>query len=360
MENEIKNLWQFYTITKDVVDAMYAACEKATSSIDLEVFIFENDEEGERFTELLVRKATEGVKVRLLCDTAGSYYFSISSMPRRLKKAGVQLRFFNDIQPWRITRIPLWLNRNHRKLLVIDRAIAFTGGANIGAFMREWRDTHARFEGPIVQELQAAYDHMWWLSGRDKFLRFKAPRQTSDGFMVLTNAPRIGQRFIHSSIIEAIRQAKKYIYLTTPYFVPDHRFLRVLRLAARRGVEVKVLVPSASDHPYVDFASNFYFRPALKSGVEIYRYQAGIIHAKTVVIDGVWSSMGSANIDNLSSLWNYELNVVSFDTKFAEELKYHFVTDLMQAHEVTLAEWDRRGWWKRMFEAICAPFGKFF
>ncbi len=352
--------WKFFTSTKAALDGMYEACAAATSSIDCEQFIFENDSEGERFAELFIKKAGEGVKVRLLADTAGSYYFYNSAWPRKLQKAGVQVRFFNEISPWRITRVPIWLNRNHRKLLVVDRKVAVTGGVGISTYMHSWRDTNLLLQGPVVDELQAAFDHMWWMVGRDRFMRSKTPRQTVDGFTVVTNAPHFRQRFIHQTAIEAIRQARDYIYITTPYFVPDHRFMRVLRLARKRGVEVKLLVPSASDHPYVDYASNFYFRSALKTGIEIYRYEPGMIHAKTMVIDGVWASVGSANVDNLSSYFNHELNIVANNRKFAEEIRQHFITDLIHSHEVLPEVWEKRSFAHKCMETISAPFGRFF
>lgn len=352
--------WQFYLTVEDAWKAMLEACKEAKSTIDFEQFIFENDEIGRQFVEVFIAKAKEGVKVRVLIDTAGSYGFILSGLARQLTKGGVELRYFNKISPWKVTRLPIWFFRDHRKVLVIDREVGFTGGVGIGYKMRTWRDTHFRIEGDVVYQLQEAFDHMWWITGHERFIRFKECRQTPDGFKVITNAPHFRQRYIHRTFLEIIRSAKRYVYITTPYFVPDVRFSRVLRLAAKRGVDVRILIPEYSDHPLVDFASNYHFRNAFKSGIRIFKYNHPMLHAKTLVTDDEWVSVGSSNIDNYSSFFNYELNVTSVDRKFVSEVRNQFFVDLKNATEIDPQDWKKRSVFRKVLETIFAPFGRFF
>jgi cardiolipin synthase len=352
--------WHFYLSTEEAWEAMYRACEDAHSTIDFEQFIFWDEEIGNRFGDLWIKKVKEGVKVRLLCDTAGSYFFSNSKLALKLENAGVLIQFFNPIKPWRITKLKIWLYRDHRKLLIVDNDVAFIGGVGVSEQMRDWRDTQLKITGPIVSELQGAFDHMWWIGERERFARFKEPRQTIDGFSVITNAPHFRQRFIHRTFLEVIRSAKKTIYLTTPYFVPDARFFRVLRLAAKRGVEVRILVPARSNHPYVDLASHHNFAKAFKFGIHIHQYQKGMIHCKTMVIDDDWASVGSSNIDNFSSFLNYEINISSVDKKFVEEMKEQFNNDLKESTEILPEGWKKRLVIYKILEFFFAPLGVFF
>ena len=276
--------WKWHLSSADAWEAMLSASEQAKVSIDLEEFIFVNDAVGERFVTTLLNKVGDGVRVRVLCDAAGSFFFSASQMGRRLREGGVELKFFNPISPWKVITLEPWAFRDHRKLLVIDRQRAFVGGVCIGEEFVRWRDTMVEISGEIAGHLQETFEHMWWATKRKKFTRFKDVRQTEDGFTVITNAPHFRQRFINRTFLDVMRHAKKYIYLTTPYFVPDRRFFRVLRLAARRGVDVRILLPVKTDHPYVDMASSAHFRKAFKSGVRIFRYQVSMLHAKTLVV----------------------------------------------------------------------------
>ncbi len=354
--------WKFSLSSEDAWNAMYESCDNAKHSIDFEQFIFSANEIGLKFLELFERKAREGVRVRLLCDTAGSFsLFTSGTILNKAKKAGVEIRFFNQIKPWRITRFKIWFFRNHRKLLVVDREIGFIGGVGIDDAFKNWRDTHVKvMGGDIITEMQSAFDHMWWVSEREKFVRFKEPHQTSDGFRIVTNAPHFRQRHVHRTFLEIIRSAEEYVYLTTPYFVPDSRFFRVLRLAARRRVDVRILIPDHSDHPYVDLASCSYFQRAFDSKIRIYRYKGRMLHAKTMVVDGRWSSVGSSNVDNLSSFFNHEANLVSVDTRFAEDIRSQFADDLKNAVEISPNTWDARGSIQKVLEFFCAPFGRFF
>lgn len=340
---------------------MYDACVEAEHSIEIEQFLFYNDRIGNKFVDLLIHKAKEGVRVRLLVDSAGSFGYFGAALEKRLLRGGVDLLFFNPISIWQWRASPIWLLRDHRKLLIVDKKVGFIGGVGIADKLEGWRDTHVRFVGSVVHELQEAFDHMWWIAVRNKFVRYKKPRPTVDGFTVVTNAPHRRQRFIYRTLIEAVRNAKKYVYLTSPYFVPDYKFFRVLRLAAKRGVDVRVLLPNKSDHPLVDQASDWHYSRAFAAGIRIFEYH-GMLHTKSLVIDGDWSTMGSSNMDNLSSFINYEINVISTDRRFTEELKMHFLMDSSpeKAEEVDPRTWHNRSLWKQFKELFAAPFGRFF
>ncbi len=351
--------WKFYTRTALAWDAMYDACAQAQMSIDFETYIFENDAIGTRFIELFKKKITQGVRIRLLCDMVGSFNFVNSSLPAELSKLGVQIAVFNPINPWRIGSISSWFFRNHRKILLVDAQTMFTGGIGIRDEMRLWRDTQVCITGEVVKETERAFERMWKMVLIDKFLRFEKPRLSASHFNFVTNSPHVRQRFIHKWFLAAIRNAKESVCITTPYFIPDPRFMRVLRLAAHRNVAVKLIVPKRSDHDFVDRVSDSHITSLLRSGVRVYKYTEGILHAKTMVIDDDWASVGSSNIDNLSFIFNYEGNIVSSDRAFVGELKEHFHNDLAGCDEVSSDGWHGRPFVNKMLELVYRPFGAF-
>ena len=352
--------WHFYRFSKEAWDGMYETAAAAERSIDFEQFIFMAEEQaGARFADLFIKKAKEGVAVRLLCDMVGSYDFFASIRAEELRRAGVEIVFFNIIKPWRFLNPKAWLFRDHRKLMIVDSRVALIGGVGIADAFADWRDTHMRITGPLVAELMTGFEQMWRNAANEKFIRFKEPRQTHDGFTAVTNAPHWRQRFMNRTVLDAMRNAERCIFLATPYFVPDARFFRVLRLAARRGVDVRLIVPTETDHPIVDRASRYFFSKALQAGVRIFLY-GDMLHAKTVIIDNEWGAAGSSNIDNLSTSFNYELNVASVERKFVEDLGVHFIEDLARCRELSWAEWRGRSFFAKFLEFCSAPFGRFF
>ena len=350
--------WKLYSHTHEAWEAMFADCENAKETIDCEMYIFEVAGIGKRFVDLFIKKSLEGVKVRLLLDMVGSYSFYISDLPEELHRAGVEVRFFNPISPWRITNFTSNFFRTHKKLLVIDRKIVHTGGVNISEEMRHWRDSNVRLHGELAEEADHIFARMWRIVEVGKFLPFQKHSVYVKNFSFRTNAPHLRQRFIYNELIDVIRNAKKYVYLTTAYFVPDIRLLRVLRLAARRGVDVRILLPLASDFKSVDLAAQSYFTLLLKAGVKIYRYPHPILHAKTAVVDRAWASVGSFNLDSYSFLFDYELNVVSNSEEFAFELQEAFLKDLEHAHEVKAPEWYKRSFFRKALEIATWPIHK--
>lgn len=346
-----------YTKTEEVWEAMLEACEQATVSIDLEQYIFESNQIGKRFIEILKKKAGEGVKVRMLIDTAGSYSFYRSSVHAELRAMGIRVRFFNIISPWRIPNFFSWFFRNHKKTLVIDGRIGFTGGTGVGEHMRDWRDTTGRVEGEVVKEIAASFEDMWLLADEKNII---SKVRLFEGYTkrqeFVTNAPYFQKRFLYHTFMNALGNAEKSIYLTTPYFVPDRKLIRILKKAVRRGVDVKVILPEKIDVPAVASAAHSSFSELLRNGVRIFKYHPAILHAKTAVVDGTWGTYGSFNLDSLSFRYNYEANIITNDHAIISELHKHFLHDLTHSIEITYDEWKKRPLLRKFQEFIVMPF----
>lgn len=351
---------QFFTQSDEAWEEMLALCEQAHSTIDMEQYILTNDEIGSRFLEVFIRKAKEGVKIRLICDTAGSYFFYNSPIPDELRRIGIEIRFFNIISPWRIHNFFSWFFRDHRKLLVVDATVGMIGGVGIRADMASWRDTTTKVAGAIVVEMQHSFNDMWLLAAeKNIFARIKRSKWAVRGFNIVTNAPYPRKRFLYHQIIDAIGSAQKYVYLTTPYFVPNPKLLRVLKLAVHRGVDVRIIVPKTSDIILVNRASHSFFFELLSAGVRIYEYEETFIHAKTAVIDDEWCTLGSFNFDNLSFTYNHEANLVSTDKKNIARIKQHFETDISRSAEIYTATWVKRPVLWKVREFFILPFRRF-
>lgn len=355
---EKNTIWKFYTEPKEAWAAMLLACRAATRSIDLEQFIFDYDEIGQQFLDVCMQKAKEGVKVRILCDAAGSFSFFRASFINNLRQEGLEIVFFNSFIPGTLRNHSIWFFRDHRKLLVVDQKIGFTGSICLTDEVKTWRDTHVKIEGEVVIEMLETFNHMWERAHKRKYRGNSLTKVGSEGFNYVPSIPRPRQRFLYYRLIEAIRSAEKYIYLTTPYFVPDRRFLRVLELATRRGVEVKLLVPERSDHTLVDIAARSFFQSVLKSGIQIYQYTERMIHSKVAIIDDKWATIGSLNFDNVSFLYNFEANIVTTNKHFISELKMHFWADQSHSKKLELKEWNKRPFINRCLEFLILPIRK--
>jgi len=347
---------QFYTVTKDAWDIMLDDIRQAKKTIDIEQYIFTIDSIGVKFVELLREKAREGIQIRLICDMVGSFGFYRSVIPELLKSVGIQIKFFNPISPWRITHFSSNFFRDHRKLMIIDETVGHIGGVGIQEHMAPWRDTHLRITGPLVDDLHNNFEVVWKAAGKKwKYIRFPKPERFIKNFNLVINSPGLGQRHIYHELISNIRNAKHFIYITTPYFIPDVILFRVLRLAAKRGVDVRLLMPQISDHIFVNHAREAYFTLALKAGIKILIYQPEMMHAKTAIID-TWATAGSFNLDSLSFVFNHEANISSTDKMFVDELKKHFSDDSLQTRAIVYEEWIRRPWRKKFLELLTWPF----
>ena len=351
--------FQFYPDGASAWEAMLADCRGARESIDFEQYIFKEDGIGRAFIETLAARAAAGVRVRLLIDAVGGIFLSNASIAR-LRNAGVGVRLFKPVRSWVPHRISSWFFRDHRKFLIVDGRVAQTGGIGVNDRMRDWRDTQVRLEGPIVREMQDSFERMWRSAAGGTFHFTKFPDNVftaEKDFVLQTSAPHLRQRFMRRALIRAIRTAHTYVYLTTPYFIPDIKFFVAVRRAARRGVGVRILLPGVSDHFLLDVASGSYFDSFLRAGVKIYQYSAGrrILHAKTAAIDDVWTTVGSTNLDNLSLRWNYEANISSINAEFAREIRKHFLNDLKSSREVWPDAWRRRPIYIKLLEALTWP-----
>lgn len=358
------NNWQLYTDNEKAFEAMLSACEMATESIDLEQFIFFKDSAGERFIDICTKKAAQGVKVRFLWDAAGSFNFFGSSIAEELRKKGIELVFFKRLIPTfnRLHKFESYYFRNHRRSLVIDSKIAFTGSFCVSKETINWRDTTVRLEGDVVGEIIQKFQKMWRRGTKNRAPNnlFKETDRTEEKeFMYIGNTPLPGRRYLYRYILRKVRDAQASIQITTPYFVPNLNLAHALRKAARRGVDVKIILPEWTDHPVVDLAARTYFHSMLKSGVKIYLYKGEMLHAKTIVVDDAWSTIGTMNLDHVSLLYNYEANVVTSNLFFTKEVYEHFINDLNKCEEMTLDKWQNGyglqkflGFFVRFFRAI--------
>jgi cardiolipin synthase A/B len=336
--------WTLFASNHEAWNSMLEDCNKARKSIVLEQFIFTNDDFGQKLIDVCIERAKAGVEVRFLWDAAGSFSFFGSNLANELREKGIKLLFWKTLIPgyFKVPNYRSWFLRNHRRTLVIDEKVGYTGSICIKDSMKNWRDTNVRLEGPVAISMERAFDKMWVHASGRRYVG--APRPPRDAeFTYQVNSPTPGQKFLYRNIVEAVRSAEHYIYITTPYFVPPPRLVRVIKLAAHRGVDVRIILPEKSDHyPALDLGARSFFHTLFKSGVRIFLYGGNVIHSKTIIVDGTWATVGSLNLDNASLLYNYEANIVSLNSKFNEELAAHFVHDMNKSKEIDPREWNSR------------------
>jgi cardiolipin synthase len=347
--------------------AMLAAIEGARDHIHLETYILDDDEVGQRFAQALIDKQRQGVQVNLIHDSFGTL-----ATPReffqRLTEAGVRVLEFNPVNP-AMARQEWELNeRDHRKLLIVDGRTAFLGGINIsgvyssGSFAAgprsrkpdastgdttPWRDTHLQLQGPVVAELQKLFLETWAAQKGEPLAarnHFPPPERVGkDVVRAIGSSPKDPYSLMYATLLSAIGSAETSVHLTNAYFAPDPQLLAALEDAARRGVDVKLILPGKTDSWLVFHAGRNYYGQLLRAGVKIYERQGVILHAKTGLIDGVWATVGSTNLDWRSFLHNHELNAVVLGSDFAGQLRAVFERDLAGSTEISLAQWERRG-----------------
>lgn len=341
--------WRFFKTPLETWQAMYEDCQGARYSIEFEQYIFERDELGERFMELFIRKAREGVRVFLLLDKFGSLSTYFSPRVRELRRSGGRVYFFNPIGWWHLLRPWKWFPRTHAKTMLIDSRIVYSGGVCFDAAMKHWRDTHIRITGPVAQEVRRAFDHLWQrFHGGPSPAVGEAPPVIAHGFRFATSAATTRRNAIYRQMAERIRHARYSITITSPFFIPSRRLLALLSHAARRGVEVMVLVSEVSDVRLADFVTQSYFGRLLKSGIRVFLYRGTVLHGKVVVVDEEWATMGSMNMDYLSLFRNRETNLIITESAAVAELAQHFREDLRQSVEVTPAAWQKWPWHARI------------
>jgi cardiolipin synthase len=330
--------------------AMLAAIESAKKSVSLSTYIFDNDASGHQFVEALGRAVSRGVEVRVLIDSAGARY-SWPPVTHKLRHAGVNtVRFLPSLAPWRVATINL---RNHRKALVVDGKIAFTGGMNIrhGNVLADKpkgpvQDLHFRVGGPVVAQLQEAFANDWAFCTReilDGDIWFPLLHYSGNTIArVITDGPDGDFEKLRWTLLAALAEAQTSVQIFTPYFLPDTTLVSALNLAALRGVRVDIILPAKSNLPYVHWASRALWWQVLERGCHIWLTPPPFDHSKLMIVDGHWVLLGSANWDARSLRLNFELNLECYGRELAHDLTRFVERKFHGAHEVTLAEADGR------------------
>ncbi len=358
--------------------AMFAAIRKARDHINLETYIIEADEIGQQFADLLLEQQRRGVQVNIIYDSVGAFN-TPKAFFEPLKASGVGILEFNPVNPLNVRRQWMINHRDHRKLLIVDGRTAFIGGINIssvysaGSVVRPpahatsatipWRDTQVHIEGPVVAELQKQFMKTWEkqhgkpLVPKEYFPRIKV--QGNEIVRAIGSTPDDPYSVIYLTLLSAIGSAEKYVYLTNAYFVPDPQLVKAMMDAAGRGVDVKLILPSHSDFAATLYAGRSHYSTLLEAGVKIYERRGALLHSKTAVIDGVWSTVGSTNLDWRSFLDNDEMNVVILGREFAQKMEAVFARDLQASEAIDPEHWERRPlssrlkeWMARMWERL--------
>ncbi len=356
-----------YFTGKDALEAMYEAIEAAEEYVHLQSYIFERkDKTGKKFINLLKQKAQEGVKVRLLVDSVGSWSMN-KHFHRQMREAGVEsFEFLKVVFPTFTHRINY---RNHRKVLIVDGKIGFVGGVNIAdryyfgpkKIKGIWRDTHMSIMGSAINGLQSNFIQDWYFASR-KRLNDKRyfNDEKSNGrhkIQVASCGPDSDWKTIEQAFILFITSAKKYVYIQSPYFLPTESVRMALMVAAMSGTDVRLMLPDKSDSRFAQNASHSYLKEMLEAGIRIFRYKGGFIHSKMVVTDDSLTTIGSSNMDFRSFESNFEVNAFMYDTAIARQCKNHFLKDEEQAYEVTASTWEKRPKVNRIIESFARLFG---
>ena len=334
--------------------------QNAKHHIHIEFFIFKNDQSGKVVRDLLMKKASEGVEVRFIYDKVANWLVP-KKFYNKMKKSGVKIASLMDAK---FVKFAEKLNyRNHRKVIVIDGITSYIGGMNISNnyFVNpNWRDTHLRIQGQGALGLQACFLIDWYSSGEpflDDATYFPEAKDYTQNLMqIATGGPYSLYHNLLQAMVNIIIGAKKYIYMQTPYFLPNESLFQSLQMAALSGIDVRLMVSRKSDSSYVDPASRSYYADLLEAGMKIYEAQDKFIHAKTLVIDDMLSVIGSANLDFRSFETNFEINCYLYDPQLAKRNKEIFLHDMEYCKEITYEEWIKRPKWKKFFESVMRLF----
>lgn len=349
---------------EEIFPAKLTAIREARRTITFAQYVFEEGTPAADTARALAERCRAGVKVHVLLDAVGSLQMP-AEYRQWLTEAGCQVEAYRPVTPWTIDRVNF---RNHRRVLVVDGRIGVTGGSGTsgkwsgnGKQEGHWRDTDIRVEGPVVEQLQGAFAENWLeatgvaLGGADYFPR-PLPARGTIKTQIVRSSPAGGSVAMYTMFLLAMASARRSIFITNPYFVPDDKMIDTLAQAAQRGVRVVLLLPGAIDHNLVRQASRSQLGRLLRRGVEIHEYRAALLHAKTMVIDSMWATVGSTNLDRRSFELNEELNLVVYDAGIARRLEQVFVKDLEESRRVTYEEWRRRGFIARILETLSVPF----
>jgi cardiolipin synthase len=345
----------------DTYQAMLATIQAARDHINMETYILEDDEVGQRFADALIAKQREGVQVNLIYDSVGTIATPVAFF-QRLRDSGIRTLEFNPVNP--LTAKAGWdvNQRDHRKLLIVDGQTAFLGGINISSVYSgssfsqhskvrpdgklPWRDTHLQIDGPVVAEFQKLFLETWRKQKGDMLEQsnFFPPlqRQGNEVVRAIGSSPDDASSLIYVTLLSAINSAEIEVLLTNAYFLPDPQLLAALKAAVARGVDVRLVLPGSTDSALVFHAGRSHYDELLADGVKIYERRNALMHAKTALIDGVWSTVGSTNLDWRSFLHNDEVNAVVLGEEFGNRMRAVFEDDVANSEPITLDQWRRR------------------
>ena len=364
----VGNEVEVFTDGRSKFDALIEDIKAARHSVNLQYYIFEDDKIGGEIANLLIEKARQGVKVRVIYDHVGSWHVK-NKFFKRMREEGIEAHpFFKVSFPQLGTRIN-W--RNHRKICIIDRQVGYIGGMNIadryidgGKKFDLWRDTHVRVKGPIVDALQYSFAVDWNFMGggliEDELdnlpvhtAHANAERTVGNvGVQMLTSGPTSQWSNIALSFQKAIATAARRVYIQTPYFLPTEGLLKALQAAALAHVDVRVMIPDRSDSRMLTHASDSYISECMRAGIKFYRYKAGMLHSKMLLVDDEFVSIGSTNFDFRSFDYNFEANLFFFSKELSEQMLEVFRNDLKQSERITPAKWRRRRLSHRIAESV--------
>lgn len=354
---------EFYSHANEMLASLFAEIKKAKKSVHIQFFIFLDDEIGTKLADLLIEKAKEGVEVRLMYDDVGSWKAKRSFF-KRIEKEGVKVSAFLKV------RIPVLTSRvnyrNHRKVVVVDGQVGFMGGMNIadryidGINGGIWRDCHFKVTGRAVAGLQTSFIIDWYSTTKE-FLSshkyFPILRNEGDSLMqIVTSGPTGEFKGIHQGIFHAITNAKEYVYIQTPYFIPTENLMLAIQTAALSGVEVRLMLPEKSDTVFVHFATMSYIKDLLHSKVKVDFYKEGFLHSKLMIIDDSLVIVGSANMDVRSFEHNFEIDAFIYDKNVALDAKSIYQNDLKNTSPMELSEWLKRPVLKRFASSVSRLF----
>jgi cardiolipin synthase len=357
------NSVEFLLNGEQIFPSMIEAINAAQRTITYAQYFYEDGPVARDMAEALAERCRNGVGVNVLLDSFGALGIP-AEYADLMKRSGCHVAYARPLtQPF----FRKANNRMHRRILVVDGRIGFTGGSGVsrkwmgnGRVEHHWRDTDVRIEGPVVEYLQGAFAENWLeatgmvLGGEAYFPRPLEPRGPVHA-QIVKSSPAAGGTGMYTTFLLAVSAARRSIYITNPYFVLDDKMSEALRQAARRGVRVIVLVPGAIDHNIVRQASRRAFGSMLRSGIQIFEYAPALLHSKTMVIDGVWTTIGSTNLDNRSFAVNDELNLIAYSAPVAQRMEQIFMDDVALSRPVTFEDWKRRGIIAKMLELLALP-----
>ncbi len=376
-------IYHLHHTTRSGLEALKHRLREAEHTIEFETFYIVPDSVGREILDILLDKARSGVKVRLLCDTMGSFSVSTSTYVKELHKAGSSVKFFNTILPFRKTAKTIWYLRNHRRTIIIDEKTLFVGSLCIGEPTLDWIETTIELHhSDAILQARDVFNKTWKKSSHPTFRIGNASQFGTDAFSYITQAPLQKQRHLYHLLIRKIRQAKKSVTFAVPYLIPDHRLFRSLRKATKRGVHITFICPAKTDFFLADLARDSYIHSMLRHKIEVY-FLPFMVHSKVAIFDadhayhasnepteayvpntsGTPSALiGTLNLDNISLRYNYECAIYTDNADCVHELNASMLSHIHKHPEsrLTMHGWEKRGTWRKILEFLMLPFRKLF